>query len=67
MDVMPCLANDPERRRDGAAPADAAAAADRVDVDAERPRRVEDGRAGGHAPRRPEGVKMTCGSAAIGV
>ncbi len=44
--------------------ADAAAAADRVEVDAERAGGGEHGVPGGKRPRLPEGVKMTRGSRA---
>ncbi len=54
VEVMPCFGNSPIARAHLAASADAAPAADRIDVDAERARGVEHGRARGE-PAAPAG------------
>ena len=66
-EVMPCFGELAVARLDLAAAADPAAAADRVDVDAERAGGVEDGRARRRTGRAgPDGVKMTSASSATG-
>jgi hypothetical protein len=44
-----------------AAPADGAAAADGIDIDAKRARRLQHGRSDGKRPRLPDGVKTIKG------
>ena len=48
-----------------AAPADGAPAADRVDVDAQRPRRLQHRRSTAKRPRLPEGVKTMRGLVSV--